>query len=68
MRVAIPYVVTLREAEVVLPARYIDTPTFGVTITFALDVVLETIIIVVPLLNDAFEVQGMYKFTFAACV
>jgi hypothetical protein len=68
MRVAIPYVVRLRDAEVVLPARYMVTPEFGVTVTFALDVVLEISMMVVPFANATFAVVGIYRMVLVACV
>jgi hypothetical protein len=59
MRVAIPYVVTLRPADVVLPAKNNDTPVFGVIVTFALEEVVDMIEIVAPIGNATFEVVGI---------
>ena len=59
--VAIPYVVTFLEIDVVLPARYKDTLLFGIMFTF--DDVLEIMVIVVPLAYVVFDVHGIYKFT-----
>jgi hypothetical protein len=59
MRVAIPYVVTLRPADVVLPAKNNDTPVFGVIVTFALEEVVDMIVIVAPIGNATFEVVGI---------
>jgi hypothetical protein len=58
-KVAIPYVVTLRLADVVLPAKNNDTPVFGVMVTFALEDVLDMIAIVAPIGNATFEVVGI---------
>jgi hypothetical protein len=66
--VTTPCVVTFLEALVVLPARNIDTPVFGDTVTLALEDVLETTIMVVPLENATLEVVGIYNITFDDCV
>ena len=58
-RVAIPYVVTFRPADVVLPAKNNDTPVFGVIVTFALEDVLDIIAIDAPIGNATFEVVGI---------
>jgi hypothetical protein len=63
-----PYVVTFLESLVVLPARNKLTPVFGETVTLALDDVLETIIMVVPLEKATLEVVGIYNITFVFCV
>jgi hypothetical protein len=55
----VPYVVTLRPADVVLPAKNNDTPVFGVIVTFALEEVLDMISIVAPIGNATFEVVGI---------
>ena len=57
-RVAIPYVVTLRPADVVLPAKNNDTPVFGVIVTFAAEDVCDMISIVAPTGNATFDVVG----------
>jgi hypothetical protein len=59
---------TLREDDVELAAKYKETPVFGEIVIFALEDVLEIIVIVVPLENATELEFGIYNVTFADCV
>lgn len=67
MSVAMPYEVRLREEEAVLPARNKLTPVFEVIVTFALELVLDTNIIVEPFAKATFDVVGINRVTFDDC-
>jgi hypothetical protein len=59
--VAIPYVTSTREEDVVLAAKNIDTPVFGVIVTFALELVLEIREMVVPTVQFTWPLFGINK-------